>query len=118
MLLHQSNRLEQLFAQLCRVLAEPPADPLQPEIIVVQNQGMAQWVARQLALHTGIAANLHFPLPGRCVWDLLHRLGGAQAGEDLFQAAILRWRILALLPELLLQPAFAEPAAYLSGDDD
>ncbi len=118
MLLHQSNRLEHLFAQLCRVLAEPPADPLQPEIIVVQNQGMAQWVARQLALHTGIAANLHFPLPGRCVWDLVHQLGGVQVEEDLFQAALLRWRILALLPELLPHPAFAEPAAYLHGDDD
>lgn len=117
MLLHQSNRLEHLFAQLCRILEEPPADPLQPEIIVVQNQGMAQWVGRQLALHTGIAANLHFPLPGRCVWELVHRLGGAAPEEDLFQATILRWRILALLPELLPHPAFAEPAAYLSGDD-
>lgn len=118
MLLHQSNRLEHLFAQLCRILEEPPADPLQAEIIVVQNQGMAQWVGRQLALHTGIAANLCFPLPGRCVWDLLHRLGGGKAGEDLFQASLLRWRILALLPDLLDHPAFSEPAAYLHGDED
>lgn len=118
MLLHQSNRLENLFAQLCRILEEPLPDPLHAEIIVVQNQGMAQWVGRQLALHTGIAANLRFPLPGRCVWELLHRLGGAAPGEDLFQASLLHWRILALLPELLEHAAFAEPAAYLHGDDD
>ncbi|MDD2462724.1 MAG: exodeoxyribonuclease V subunit gamma [Desulfobulbus sp.] len=116
MLLHQSNRLENLFQQLAVILEEPPDDPLQPEIIVVQNQGMAQWVSRQLALQTGIAANLHFPLPGRCIWDLFDRLSGEDPGEDLFQTAILRWRIFTLLPGLLDQPAFAEPAAYLAQD--
>nr|WP_321466450.1 exodeoxyribonuclease V subunit gamma [uncultured Desulfobulbus sp.] len=118
MLLHQSNRLENLFQQLAAILEEPLADPLQPEIIVVQNQGMAQWVSRQLALQTGIAANLHFPLPGRCIWDLFDRLTPADSGEDLFQAPVLRWRIFALLPGLLSHAAFAEPAAYLAGDHD
>ncbi|MGD9948409.1 MAG: exodeoxyribonuclease V subunit gamma [Desulfobulbus sp.] len=118
MLLHQSNRLENLFQQLAVILEDPPDDPLQPEIIVVQNQGMAQWVSRQLALSTGIAANLHFPLPGRCIWDLFDRLTGENPGEDLFQTPILRWRIFALLPGLLDQPAFAEPASYLEGDSE
>lgn len=118
MFVYQSNRLENLFHQFWAILAEPPEDPFAPEVIVVQNQGMAQWVSLQLALHAGIAANLHFPLPGRCVWDLLDRLTGESPGEDLFQTAILRWRIFALLPELLGQPAFAEPAAYLQGDHD
>lgn len=118
MLLYQSNRLENLFQQLSFLLTEPVNDPFQPEIIVVQNQGMAQWVSRQLALQTGIAANLHFPLPGRCIWDLLDRLTGEDPGEDLFHPSRLRWRIFALLPELLGQPAFAEPASYLEGDHD
>ncbi|MGE4560440.1 MAG: exodeoxyribonuclease V subunit gamma, partial [Desulfobulbus sp.] len=118
MFLYQSNRLENLFQQLAAILEEPPDDPLQPEIIVVQNQGMAQWVSRQLALHEGIAANLHFPLPGRCIWDLFDRLTGDVLAKDLFQASVLRWRIFALLPELLEQPAFAEPASYLEGDHD
>jgi len=116
--LHQSNRLENLFQQLVAILEERTTDPLQPEIIVVQNQGMAQWVNRQLALQTGIAANLHFPLPGRCIWDLFDRLTGQTSGEDLFQSALLRWRIFDLFPTLLAEPAFAEPAFYLNGDHD
>jgi exodeoxyribonuclease V gamma subunit len=100
------------------MLDESLEDPFSPEIIVVHNQGMAQWVSRQLALHTGIAANLHFPLPGRCIWDLLDRLTGAPPEEDLFQPAILRWRIFEILPGLLGQPAFAETSAYVVGDQD
>jgi exodeoxyribonuclease V gamma subunit len=115
-LLYQSNRLENLFQQLCAVLDEPIDDVLSPEIIVVHNQGMAQWVSRQLALQTGIAANLRFPLPGRYVWELFDRLSGEEPEVDLFAPAILQWRIYQGLPALLEQPAFAEPAAYLAGD--
>nr|WP_320011585.1 exodeoxyribonuclease V subunit gamma [uncultured Desulfobulbus sp.] len=118
MFLYQSNRLEYLFAALAHNLAQPVEDPLEPEIIVVQNQGMAQWVSRQLALHNGIAANLQFPLPGRCIWDLYDRLSAEIASDDLFQASLLRWRIFALLPQLLGEPGFAAPAAYLADDSE
>lgn len=118
MRLYQSNRLENLLGLLCDNLNAQVADPLVPEVIVVQNQGMAQWVSQQLALHTGIAANLHFPLPGRCVWDLFDKLGGAPPQEDLFQAAVLKWRIFGLLPKLIDLPDFVEPAAYVAGDRD
>jgi len=117
-LLHQSNRLELLFHQLCEVLALPLTDPLVPEIIVVHNQGMAQWVTQQLAFATGIAANLHFPLPARFIWDLFHRISGAPPEEDLFARPVLRWRIAALLPQCLDHPDFGEISAYLRDDDD
>nr|WP_240194743.1 exodeoxyribonuclease V subunit gamma [Desulfobulbus rhabdoformis] len=116
--MYQSNQLEHLFAALAINLAQPVDDPLAPEIIVVQNQGMAQWVSRQLAMQNGIAANHQFPLPGRCIWDLYDCLSLNEAGEDLFQASILRWRIFALLPQLLAQPGFAAPAAYLEQDPE
>jgi len=116
--LHQSNRLELLFHQLCDVMREPLDDPLAPEIIVVHNQGMAQWVAQQIAFATGIAAHLHFPLPARFVWDLFHRISGEVPDEDLFAKPVLRWRIAALLPQWFGHPAFAEIAAYLRDDAD
>ena len=118
MLLHQSNRLEILGAHLLEVIARPPADPLRPECIVVPNQGMAQWLGRRIALATGIAANLDFPLPGRFIWDLLHRLADSPPEEDLFARPVLRWRIAGLLPARLDQPPFAELAAYLADDGD
>ncbi len=117
-ILHQSNRLEVLFRQLCAIMQEPPADPLEPEIIVVHNQGMAQWVAQQLAFATGIAAHLQFPLPARFAWDLYHRISDEPPGEDLFRKPVLRWRIAALLPQGLDHPAFREITAYLQDDND
>ena len=118
MFLHQSNRLEALFAQLDAVLSQPPDDPLTPEIVVVHNQGMAQWVAQQLALSAGISANVRFPLPARFIWDLMLRVTGAPPEEDRFRKSVLRWRIAALLPDLASGPAFAEIAAYLRNDGD
>jgi exodeoxyribonuclease V gamma subunit len=116
--LHQSNQLEILFQQMCAIQQVPQGDPLAPEIIVVHNQGMAQWVGQQLAFTTGIAAHLHFPLPARFVWDLFHRISEQAADSDLFAKPVLRWRIAALLPRFLSHPAFGEIAAYLRDDRD
>lgn len=118
MFLHQSNRLESLLRQLHALVREPLADPLAPEIVVVQNPGMAQWVAQQLAFSVGIAAHLAFPLPARFVWDVLQGLAGSPAEEDRYRKPVIRWRIMALLPRLLGQPGFAEIAAYLREDDN
>ena len=116
--LHQSNRLEALFRQLQAIIREPLADPLAPEIIVVHNQGMAQWVAQQLAFSAGIASHLQFPLPARFAWEVLQPLAGAPPDEDHFCKAVLRWRVAGLLPLLLDLPAFHEIAVYLRDDRD
>ena len=118
MYLHQSNRLDILFHQLGAVLETPLDNPLAPEIIVVHNQGMAQWVGQQIAFTTGIAAHLQFPLPARFVWDLYHRVSGEIPETDRFAKPVLRWRINALLPQWLTHPAFGEIAAYLQDDRD
>lgn len=118
MFVHQSNRMEILVQQLRAILRIPLADPLTPEIIVVQHQGMAQWVGQQLAFADGIAANLQFPLPARLVWTLFQRLADAPPTEDLFRKPVLRWRVANLLPPLLNHPDFRELAAYLRDDID
>ena len=113
MLVHQSNRLENLLAHLLAVLEQPPADPLRPECIVVPNQGMAQWLACRIAQATGIAANLDCPLPGRFVWELVQRLSGGPCEEDLFARPVLCWRLVNLLPDCLDHPLFVEPAVVI-----
>lgn len=118
MFVHQSNRLESLARQLQIVIGTPLADPLAPEIIVVQNGGMAQWVARQVAVGTGLAAHLRFPLPARFAWELARQLEAAVPEEDRFAKPVLCWRIAGLLPGLLDHPACAELAAYLGNDAD
>lgn len=118
MFLYQSNRLQELFRQLCAIIATPLADPLQPEIIVVHNQGMARWLQQQIAQERGIAANLEFPLPARFVWDLFAGQLGELPAESVFDRDVMLWRIFALLPDLAAEMADSEPARYLAGDED
>lgn len=118
MYLHQSNRLQELFHQLCAIIGRQPADPLQPEIIVVHNQGMARWLRQQIALATGIAANLEFPLPARFIWDLFAGQLGDLPDESLFDRDVMLWRIFDLLPVLAEEREEDEPARYLTGDGD
>ena len=118
MFLYRSNRLEVLLYQLRAVLRDPLPDPFAPEIIVVHNPGMAQWLAQQLAFADGIAAHIHFPLPARFAWEMIRRFGDMLPEEDAFCKSVLRWRIAGLLPSLLADSAFREPATYLRDDID
>ena len=114
----QCNQLECLFARLAAVLAAPPEDPLAPEVIVVQNVGMARWLSQRIALHAGIAANIEFPLPARFIWQVL--AGQLTLPEDRgdFDRQVLRWRIFQVLTEGGALANFPEPAAYLRDDRD
>ena len=114
--IHHSNRLEVLLDHLVYVMDEPLSDPFAEEFLVVQNQGMARWLAQGLAQRTGIAANLRFPLPARLVWDLLGCWFADLPAESQWDKERLVWRIFARLPGLLADPAFAEPARYLTGE--
>ena len=114
--IHHSNRLEVLMDRLAAVLDRPLSDPFGEEFLVAQNQGMARWLAQQLAVRTGIAANLRFPLPARLVWDLLGCWFADLPAESDWDKERLLWRIFALLPGLAADPAFAEPARYLAGE--
>ncbi|MDO5675631.1 MAG: exodeoxyribonuclease V subunit gamma [bacterium] len=116
---YQSNRLENLFRQLLfNCTSRPLADPFAAEVIVVQHPGMGQWISRQWALTTGIASLFSFPLPARALGELYQQLLDAPRQEDPWQSAVLRWRILALLPAYSGHPAFAPLSAYLQPDAD
>ncbi len=117
LLIHHSNRLEILLDRLIRTLDRPLSDPFAPERIVVQNQGMARWLAQGLAERTGIAANLEFPLPARFLWDLLGCWIEDLPAESDWDRGRLRWRIYALISDCSDDPLFVEPARYLKGDD-
>jgi exodeoxyribonuclease V gamma subunit len=116
--LYQSNRLECLFSELCRFLARPSADPLAQETIVVQNPGMARWLSQHIALGSGIAANLSFPLPATFIWQVFgHTLDSLPELTD-FDRDILGWRVMDGLERIMTDPSMTEIAAYLALDPD
>ena len=68
----QGNRLEDLREVAVHWLAQYPLRPLEDECILVQSNGMAQWLKMALATNPqgqGIAAALNVQLPGRFIWQ-------------------------------------------------
>ena len=111
---YHSNRLEVLIGRLAEVTGVPLSDPFRPEAIVVQNQGMARWVAQQMAQREGICANLEFPFPASFFWQVLKAWIPNVPDQELFDKDALLWRVMRLLPSLLGQPAFAPLQRYLA----
>ena len=113
---YHGNRLEALVEELARITAAPLTDPFRPETVVLQNQGMARWIAQQLAQRNGISARLEFPLPASFLWQVLDAWLPDAPDATLFDKGTLLWRARKLLPDLLGQPPFAPLQRYLADD--
>ena len=72
---YHSNRLDVLEALMEFIVErERLDDPFEPEMILVQSTGMAQWLQMTLSQKFGIAANIDFPLPASFIWDMFVRV--------------------------------------------
>lgn len=115
--LYYGNRLEHLASVLAGVQARAaPGDPLQPELILVQNQGMALWLTQQLAEHMRICANVAFMLPAEFSWQLYRSMRPELGKRSPFDRDVLAWRIMRELPDCLEDPVFAPLQRYLDAD--
>ncbi len=112
------NQLDVLVEPLATILSGPTSNPLQPDIIMVQHQGMQHWLSMKLAEHPDrqISMNLQFPLPVTQFWALIRQiLGPKEVPESsTYRREVLIWRLDALLASDAIQndPAFAEPTGY------
>lgn len=99
----QSNHLENLRDILVNWLAENPLGPLEDECILVQSNGIAQWLRMALADDTmgqGIAAAVNVQLPGRFIWQAYRSIFPELPSSSPFDKAPLTWRIYQILGEL------------------
>lgn len=119
LIVYKSNRLEALVGQLGEQVLKPPlSSPLIREQIVVETQGMAQWVKLELAKRQGILANVELPFPRAFISGLIRALVPAEAQTGAIEPEALTWRILGKLPDLLGEPAFADIRNYLTISQD
>lgn len=116
---YHSNQLD-LLKTLAAALIEgrPLRDPFQPEVILVQSTGMAQWMQMELAARFGIAANIEFPLPASFIWQMFTRVLPDIPVESAFSKDAMTWKLMTLLPGLCDKPGFAAINQYLHEDDD
>jgi len=68
-----SHRLEELTDLVVRLTRSYPLDPLSTETVLVQSNGIAQWLKINLAQQVGIAAMLQVTLPARLQWQVIPR---------------------------------------------
>jgi exodeoxyribonuclease V gamma subunit len=110
--LYNSNRMELLVEYLSLVLDQEKLHPLNPEIIIVQSQGMARFLALELAQRNRVWANGVFPFPNGFLEDIFGQILGEEIALQKWQRGSLAWRIFNVLPSLLGESSFAVPAAY------
>lgn len=112
--LYYSNHLEIQKAILVSLIKRNPLpDPFQSEQILVQSQGMAQWLKLQIAAECGVAANIDFPLPASFIWQQYHRTLPNVPQQNAFQKEAMLWHLLALIPDLLADSDFSALKKYL-----
>ncbi|MDI5983356.1 exodeoxyribonuclease V subunit gamma [Halomonas sp. M4R5S39] len=129
MVIH-GNRLEALRGLAVEWMCRHPLEPLENETILVQSNGIGQWLKLALAEDpanggAGIAAALDVTLPARFLWQAYRAVleytesdTDAVPATSPFDKSRLVWRLLRLLPGLLARDDFAPLARFLAGDDD
>ncbi|MDB5933508.1 MAG: recC, partial [Massilia sp.] len=117
LLILHGNQLEQLRAALFGWLRNHPLAPLESEIILVQSNGVAEWLKIALAEETGVCAATRVALPARFLWEAYRGMLGSDRvpKRSRFDKAPLTWRLMRLLPALLASAAF-QPLRHFLGD--
>ena len=117
-----SNQLETLREVLVQWISRHPVSVLGTDEILVQSNGIAQWLKMALAetanQHPGIAAGLQVELPNQFVWQLYRAVLGEHIPSSLpYDKINLSWRLLGLLPQLTAE-VFSPLQRYLQDDSD
>jgi exodeoxyribonuclease V gamma subunit len=124
MVIH-GNRQEDLRDLLVAWLQRAPLQPLENEVMLVQSNGIAQWLKLALARPVdagglGISAAVDMQLPGRFLWQAYRAALGEAAvpATSPFDKSRLVWRLLRLLPQHIDEPGFAPLRALLGQTND
>jgi exodeoxyribonuclease V gamma subunit len=110
-----SNRTEDLAAAVAAHLRSHPLGALEQEVILVQSNGMAEWVKMTLAQHSGVCAATRVELPARFMWRTYRQVLGAASVPNTspLDKTPLTWRLMRLLPQLAQQNGFEPVATFL-----
>ncbi|MBK7983441.1 MAG: exodeoxyribonuclease V subunit gamma [Candidatus Competibacteraceae bacterium] len=115
---HHSNQLEVLADRLTDLLREPLPSPLAREIVVVQSNGMARWLALRLADGLGVCANVGWRFPATFLWDMSRVVLQHLPATSTFDKPVLVWRTMALLRDLEPTACFEPLRAWLGDRSD
>ena len=114
-----SNRCEDLAEVVIQWMRRHPLGPLEEEVILVQSNGMAEWVKMELARLGGVCAATRVELPSRFLWRTYRQVLGREAvpSDSPLDKVPMIWRLMQLLPKLMAEPDFAPVAGFLRADE-
>ena len=114
-----SNRAEDLAEVVINWFRRHPLNPLEEEVILVQSNGMAEWIKMELARIGGVCAATRVELPSRFLWRTYRQVLGRNAvpKDSPLDKVPMIWRLMQLLPALMTEPDFAPVAGFLQADE-
>jgi exodeoxyribonuclease V gamma subunit len=114
-----SHRSEVLADTLTGWLRTNPLHPLESEVVLVQSNGMAEWIKIELARQGGVCAATRVELPSRFLWRTYRQVLGTHnvPPDSPLDKLPMTWRLMALLPPCLNDPVFKPVAGFLKGDE-
>ena len=118
LLVLHGNRSELLAQTVAGWLRRRPLGPLEEEVLLVQSNGMAEWLKMTLAAESGVCAAARVELPARFLWRLYRQVLGRAAvpPQSPLDKTALTWRLMRLLPTLRGAPGFEPVAGFLNPD--
>jgi exodeoxyribonuclease V gamma subunit len=119
LLILHGNQMELLRAAVFDWLRQNPLGPLEEEIILVQSNGVAEWLKIALAEEMGVCAATRVALPARFQWEAYRGMLGPERvpKRSPFDKDALTWRLMRLLPEVLAKEKFAPLRHFLLDGD-
>lgn len=95
------HRLELLRDAVLGWIAAHPLPGLEPEVLVVPSNGMAEWFKRSMAQQQGLCAAVRVELPSHFLWRCYRAALGADAvpRRAALDKPLLVWRLMRLLRE-------------------
>lgn len=134
LVIHVGSHPDRLVAELCEMLASPPADPFAREVVAAPTRGIERWLTQRIAsglgrigTGDGICANVEFPSPRRLVREIMSAVPDLAAAMDAWSGPALTATVLAVLDEHVdeewmwmlarfIEGPLADPVADLGND--
>ena len=121
LVLHRSERADQLVDSLGDLLAEPPSDPLAQEVVAVPTRGVERWLTQRLSHRLGartgrgdgVCANIEFPFPGVLVGRATARACGFDPDADPWPPDRSVWRLIEIVDAHVGEPWLGELSSHL-----
>lgn len=117
MQVHRSNRIEVLADIVGRLWSSAPGgDAFAEDVLVVQSEGMAQWLRVRLSRTLGVVARIEVQRPRQLIDHLLQATTGRSQGAA-WRPDRLVWGVLDALDEVADATEPGGPGVWLAGAD-